>query len=521
MNRIVEFIMILAVAGLLPVSCMDNRPYYEFTNPVIKGDIPDPSVISYEGRYYAVGTSSEWAPFYPMFVSDDLVNWEQYGHVFDEKPQWTMSSFWAPELFCLDGKVYCYYTARRASDETSYIGVAVADSIKGKFVDYGPVIEHGTEAIDAFVFDDGGQLYVSWKAYGLDDRPIEIVASRLSDDGLSLEGDPFTLLVDEGGVGIEGQCHVRIGDWYYIIYAARGCCGPGSDYEVRVARAGSFEGPYEYCPANPILHGGDGDFMSCGHGTLVAADDGRMFYLCHAYLKGDGFYQGRQPVLHEIECGEDGWLRFKGGDIAAKKQIMPVRGVPQESSEAFIDEFYEERPSVKWSWNYPYSDVTAVNVNGNLMLSGTHAGDDVYGSAFCLRPESSSYFIETELRACGASVAGLTFYGDDDNLAAFGQNDGKLSLNMMKDGVETVLFETQLPDYPIYLKAEVRSGCLAGFLYSTDGSKWTSAVAEPVDLSPIVRWDRVFRPGLITDAQNGTPSKFGYFIMSISSDSGK
>lgn len=27
--------------------------------------------------------------------------------------------------------------------------------------------EHGKEAIDAFVFDDNGQLYITWKAYGL------------------------------------------------------------------------------------------------------------------------------------------------------------------------------------------------------------------------------------------------------------------------------------------------------------------------------------------------------------------
>jgi xylan 1,4-beta-xylosidase len=48
-----------------------------FTNPVIRGDVPDPSVIRIENTYYATGTSSEWAPFYPMFTSKDLVNWKQ------------------------------------------------------------------------------------------------------------------------------------------------------------------------------------------------------------------------------------------------------------------------------------------------------------------------------------------------------------------------------------------------------------------------------------------------------------
>ena len=90
-----------------------------YTNPVIPGDMPDPSLITFEGRYYAAGTSSEWAPYYPIYSSDDLVNWNHEGYVFDEKPSWTLSSFWAPELYCMNDRVYCYYTARRASDGVS------------------------------------------------------------------------------------------------------------------------------------------------------------------------------------------------------------------------------------------------------------------------------------------------------------------------------------------------------------------------------------------------------------------
>jgi hypothetical protein len=50
------------------------------------------------------------------------------------------------------------------------------------------------EAIDAFIFNDNGQLYITFKAYGLDDRPIEILGSKLSADGLKLEGEPFSLI---------------------------------------------------------------------------------------------------------------------------------------------------------------------------------------------------------------------------------------------------------------------------------------------------------------------------------------
>ena len=60
----------------------------------------------------------------------------------------------------------------------------MADSPTGKFKDYGPVVEFGKEAIDAFILEDKGKLYISWKAYGLDNQPIELLACKLTDDAL-------------------------------------------------------------------------------------------------------------------------------------------------------------------------------------------------------------------------------------------------------------------------------------------------------------------------------------------------
>ena len=114
-------------------SVSDEHAFY--SNPVIQADMPDPCVIRWNDVFYAVGTSSEWAPFYPVFASDDLVNWGHKSYVFDEKPSWTVSSFWAPEFYCMNDKVYCYYTARRASDNVSYIGVAVSDRPDGEYAD--------------------------------------------------------------------------------------------------------------------------------------------------------------------------------------------------------------------------------------------------------------------------------------------------------------------------------------------------------------------------------------------------
>ena len=118
---------LLLLASLL--TCMGaGAQQATFRNPVIAGDMADPTVIRVDNTYYATGTSSEWAPYYPLFRSKDLVNWRQIGHLFEQQPAWTRSSFWAPELFHRNGKTYAYYTARRKTDGTSYIGVATADA---------------------------------------------------------------------------------------------------------------------------------------------------------------------------------------------------------------------------------------------------------------------------------------------------------------------------------------------------------------------------------------------------------
>ena len=292
MSRLRHLISVLLVA--FPLCYVSAQELYQ--NPVIRTDLADPSVIRFDGAYYVSGTSSEWAPFYPIYKSTDLVNWVQVGHVFEQKPDWTEGSFWAPELYVYNNKVYCYYSARRKSDHKSYIGVAVSNTPENAFEDKGPLVTIGSECIDAFVFNDNGQLYITWKAYGLDPRPIEILCCKLSSDGLHLEGEPFSLLTDEESIGMEGQCVIRKGDWYYLLYSARGCCGPGSDYEVRVARSKKITEPFQKYSDNPILMCSD-DFQACGHGTVTTTPDGRSYYLCHSYQRDAKFYMGRQPIV--------------------------------------------------------------------------------------------------------------------------------------------------------------------------------------------------------------------------------
>lgn len=503
-------ISLFCICLALPCVAQDNGFY---TNPVIRGDVPDPSVIRIDDTYYATGTSSEWAPYYPMFTSKDLINWKQVGHVFTKQPEWTSNSFWAPELFYHNNKVYCYYTARQKSTGISYVGVATSDSPLHEFTDHGPIVEYGTEAIDAFVYDDNGQLYISWKAYGLDKRPIELLGSKLSADGLKLEGKPFTMLVDDEEIGMEGQYHFKKGDYYYIVYAARGCCGPSSDYEVCVARSKNFRGPYKKYEGNPILHGGDGDYRSCGHGTVVNSPDGRMFYMCHSYLKGEGFYAGRQPIVQEMEMTDDYWIRFKTGSLAVVKQPIPFKGTVQQPLSDFEDTFKGNKLGVEWSWNYPYSVPDITVKKGKLSLSGTLKKGSKHGTALCLRPQTPHYICETKVVNTNESLKGLTLYGDDKNMIVWGVKGDKLLLKSIRDNVEKVLYESVSSAKEVYLRVEVEKGCVFSFYRSDDGKVWQPVQGASLKGESLIRWDRVQRPGLLHNGDKDAPAEFGYFKM--------
>ncbi|HEY1123954.1 MAG TPA: hypothetical protein VGE67_20210, partial [Haloferula sp.] len=55
----------IALCGA-PVALGQEPATATYQNPVIAADFADPSIILVGDTYYATGTSSEWAPHYPI-----------------------------------------------------------------------------------------------------------------------------------------------------------------------------------------------------------------------------------------------------------------------------------------------------------------------------------------------------------------------------------------------------------------------------------------------------------------------
>ncbi len=473
-------------------------------NPVIPGDIADPSVIRKGDVYYATGTSSEWAPHYPLFQSADLLHWQPMGYVFLQTPSWALASFWAPELFYHNGTYLLYYVARRKSDGISCIGVATSlDPAKG-FTDKGVLLPFGKEAIDPFVIEDEGQLYITWKAYGLDDRPIEILGSRLSDDGLKVTGEPFSLLRDDDRKGLEGQCLVKRNGYYYLIYSPGACCGRNCSYVVEVARSASLRGPYTRYNGNPLLSETQ-EWKCTGHGTVVTTKEGADYYLYHAYSKATDVYTGRQGMLGKIYWNaQTGW-----------PSIEPV-GAKAEPIQNFRDDFTTTSLSDAWQWDFRHSQPSPILKNGHLYLSGTTMDNNTTGLALTVRPLSGDYEMVTKVLNQNASLKGLVLYGDASQSVGIGMAGNAVQVWVTKDNQRTMIGEKHIAaGKSVYLKMGITNGYLCRFYWSENGTTWneinTGGNAFNGDFLP--PWDRSPRPGLWHSGTTKNAAGFDFFCI--------
>lgn len=469
-------------------------------NAVIPGDFADPSVIRKGNTYYAVGTSSEWAPHFPIFKSKDLQEWSQVGYVFDKAPEWTVGSFWAPEYFYHNKTYFLYYTARRKKDNASYIGVATSKYPDRDFKDHGVIIEYSKEAIDAFVYNDDGQLYITFKAYGLDGRPIEIIGSKLSADGLKLEGELFTMLKDDKGMGLEGQSFLKKDGYYYMFYSAGACCGAKCDYNVRIARSKTFQGPYEDYEKNPVL-AENADWKCSGHGTFVTNKKGKTFYLYHAYSKESMVFTGRQGLLAELTWpAANEWPVFKEKLVTAEKPN-------------FVADFKDDL-SNNWQWDFRNSTPVAEQKKGNLHLSGTIKQDNLAGIAYTLRPAYNDYEMTTTVSNHNDAQKGLVIYGDANAAIGVGVTANKIEFWQVRDKTRKVMASLPLPetDEPVALKMNVSPNLTCTVYWKQGKQGWQHMVPDQIpSISFLPQWDRSPRVGLNfkgTAEQEATFSSF-------------
>tara|TARA_R110002049_G_scaffold38978_2_gene120362 strand:- start:18027 stop:19646 length:1620 start_codon:yes stop_codon:yes gene_type:complete len=528
----------LLIISIVFVSCNSNKnkkteqePIQEdiqLLNPALPGDNPDPSVIRVGETYYATSTTNEWAPYFTIYKSTDLKNWELINHVFpngysDMKDQWGENNFWASELAydAEQNKIYAYYTAhdRTVSGNPGLkIGVAWigANQIEtGKFTDNGPVIvEDQCGAIDAFEMKENGKIYAFWKNDGNGcGKETWIWMQEINESRTQLIGEKKQLYKTtepwETAL-VEGACFFKKGDYYYSLYAVGGCCDFRCNYKTGIARTKNLaSGNWEKYEKNPIMESND-KWMCPGHGTVVETPDGKLFMLYHAFNKDYDVFVGREGIIEELKMNEDGWPVLHNATVANR---------PKSDLDYSEDFTKENKINIVWQWPSKLQKpdmlfegalkLQASNENHDL---GTFLGQYVKTTNF----EISSKINPTDVNA-GICLSGAIFKSKwPGELGGIGISVSKTSVQAYSnlDGNYELLKQDNMPtDTAVELKLHVQNGgSEIDFFYKTE-NEWIHFYSSAIDVRKYAPWGMGYRVGITAKSNTGDWASFENFAL--------
>ena len=364
--KITKSIVIMLAAGALlaSASCGGKSTAEPLRVSEISNPLPikfgDPFLLhSSDGKYYMYGTSLEDG--FEAFVSSDLMQWEPCGQVYKggSPGQWNVDCFWAPEVYERNGKFYMFYSANSRNNPTDEeenfkIGVAVADSASGPFMDLydHPIYNPEYPIIDANVYfdDENGKAYLYYSrccykhpveseiaaraAAAGDFDAIEeswVYGVELKPDFSGVIGEPVLLLAPPTKLGdrqaewesrsvthkevgrrwTEGSFLFKDNDTYYIMYSANSY--QGAYYAVGYATSKSPLGPFVKADNNPVLQENvskGGTVMGTGHNMVLTMPDGERYCVYHARLSSNP--GERVVMIDKLDITATGHLEVAG-----------------------------------------------------------------------------------------------------------------------------------------------------------------------------------------------------------------
>jgi hypothetical protein len=333
--------------------------------PIVPGFYPDPTICRVDGDYYLAHSSFEYFPGAPIFHSRDLLTWTQFGHILDRRSQFRRGD--AQPSTGIYGSTLRHHAGRfwsattNVSDFQSGQLVVHADDPAGPWSE--PVFVKDALGIDPdLCWDDDDRCHLTWNALDLA-AGTQAVRQATVDLTTGALGPAYDVWQGTGLAAPEGPHLYRMGDHWYLLLAEggteRGHC-------VTVARAASPAGPFEPCPANPILthRSTKHPVQNVGHADLVQTPDGQW---AAVYLgtrpRGStpGFHVlGRETFLAGVDW-EDGW-----------PVCVEDRFPAPATDTGFTDDF--SSPALHHRWVVPGGEPELVadpHPAGELRLSGS------------------------------------------------------------------------------------------------------------------------------------------------------
>lgn len=456
-----------------------------FSNPILPGFYPDPSICRAEDDYYLVTSTFTYFPGIPIFHSKDLVNWRQIGHVLTRKSQLDLGAvghsngIFAPTIRYHDGVFYLITTSVGGGGNF----VVTATDPAGEWSD--PYWLDDAPGIDpSLYFDDDGKVYYTGtrpstegeKYYG----DWEAWLQEFDIENMKLVGEKKTLwkgaLIDS--VWPEAP-HIYKKDDYYYLMISEG--GTGHQHAITIARSKDISGPYVGNPANPILTNrhlaNTYPIVNVGHGDLVDTKNGEWWVVILASRPYGGYYRnlGRETFLVPV-IWEHGWplMSAETGKVefSYTKPNLPQHYWPSENA---CDNF--EAPKLGFIWNTLRSsiedqyDLQARPGFLRLYLKPEKLTELARPSFIGRRQQHIDFSATTVMEfdpAQDQEAAGLVVLQSNEYHYRFTRTiiDGEQRIQLIKvaGGTETILASEKCALNKVYLKVEAR-GQDFGFYY--------------------------------------------------------
>jgi xylan 1,4-beta-xylosidase len=321
-----------------------------YTNPILAGFYPDPSICRVGNDYYLVNSSFAYFPGLPLFHSKDLVNWKQIGHAMDREEQLDQTNagvsrgLFAPTIRYHNGIFYILCTL---IDKKGNFIITAKDP-KGPWSN--PYWLPQLRGIDPSIDFIDNKAYVVYNSEAPGNKSLynghrTIRMYEFNIDSMKVIGEE-KLLVNGGTditkkpIWIEAPHLLKKDGWYYLICAEG---GTGFNHSEVVFRSKAVDGPYISYENNPILTQRHLDsarknpITTTGHADFVETPDGKwwaVFLACRPY--GDDLYNiGRETFMVPVTW-KNGWPHMvEGKDLVKYTYPVPMPAVTKRVNNPF------------------------------------------------------------------------------------------------------------------------------------------------------------------------------------------